>query len=248
MNLKAVIIDDEQDAREVLAQTINEFCDNVDIIGEAKGVAEGVKTLKTVTPDIVFLDIQMQDGTGFDLLDLISPFNFKVIFVTAYDKFAIKAFQYSALDYILKPLSPLNLVNAINKYKEEKAVFSEFEHQIELLKSNINGIVHKIAVPTSDGVKFLKIDEIIHCKSDGCYTVFYLEGKKELTVTRTLKEYADILPEDVFYRIHKSHLINVNYIEQYVNRDGGMVVMENNNSLPIARNRKEDFLKVLNLR
>jgi len=248
MSLKAVVIDDEQDAREVLVQTIEEFCSNVTVLGQANGVVDGVKLLKTGSPDIVFLDIQMLDGTGFDLLDLVSPFNFKVIFVTAYDKYAIKAFQYSALDYILKPLSPLNLVNAINKYKEEKAVFSEFEHQIELLKSNINGKVQKIAVPTSDGVKFLKIDEIIHCKSDGCYTVFYLEGIKELTVTRTLKEYADILPEDVFYRIHKSHLINVNYIEQYVNRDGGMVIMENNNSLPIARNRKDEFLKVINLK
>ncbi len=248
MSLKAVIIDDEKDAVEVLKNTISEFAENVEVIGQAFGVAEGAKLLKTVTPDILFLDIQMQDGSGFDLLDLISPFSFKVIFVTAYDKYAVKAFKYSALDYLLKPIGPLNLVNAIKKHVFEKERFNEFQMQIDLLKANSINKVSKIAVPTSDGVKFIKTENIIHCQSDGCYTIFNLTDSRELTVTRTLKEYAELLSDTIFHRIHKSHLINLNYVEQYVNRDGGLVIMENHKTLPISRNRKDDFLKKLNLK
>lgn len=248
MKLNAVIIDDEIDAREVLNATITNFCENVTVVGEASGVVEGLKLLSSVKPDILFLDIQMQDGTGFDLLDALLPLDFKVIFVTAYDKYAIQAFKYSALDYVLKPVSPMNLMGAVKKYVDAKNYFESYEKQINLLKVSMQGNMQKIAVPTSDGVKFLKIDNIIHCKSDGSYTLFHLLSEKPLLVTRTLKEYAEILPDQIFFRIHKSHLVNINYVEQYVNRDGAMVVMENSDQLPIARNRKDEFLKVLNIK
>lgn len=242
--ITSLIIDDEHDGRVAVRNMLEKYCTNVQILDEADGVEDGFLKIKQHSPDLVFLDIKMDDGTAFDLLRKFNQIDFRIIFVTAYDEYAIEAIKYSALDYILKPIRPALLVEAVEKMQETSRV-NRLEQQIELLLQE-KAKREKIALPTSDGLLFVKVIDILRCESDSSYTNFVLANGKKILVTRTMKEFEEMLPVDLFYRVHKSHLINIKYIDQYVTRDGASVIMGNGDCVPIARNRKDEFLKVLN--
>ncbi|MDH5366148.1 MAG: response regulator [Cyclobacteriaceae bacterium] len=241
--LKAIIIDDEKNSRNTLRNFLEKYCKQIQIVAEAEGVNSGLVQLAKFDTDVVFLDIQMQDGTGFDLLDKIQKNNFKIIFVTAYDEYAIRAFKYSAMDYLLKPIHPDRLVEAVNKLDKDLNLL-EFHQKLEVLISNKSNI-EKIALPSSDGVRLVRLKNIVRCVSDSNYTTIYLQCGEKIVVTKTLKEYEELLSHMKFYRIHKSHLINMNYIDRYVQGEGGYVIMEDGSQVEVSRRRREHFLDIL---
>jgi len=241
--IRSVIIENEKKSRNTLRNFLQKYCTDVQIIGEADGVASGIALLKKTNPELVFLDIEMTDGTGFKLLESIDDIQFSIIFVTAYSEYAVKAFKISAVDYLLKPINPEELIEAIEKFKSEtdlKGVHSK----LEVLLGNQNS-VKKIAFPTSEGIELVKIDEIIRCESNDNYTSIYLITDKRITVSKSIKEYDLMLSEFDFFRIHQSHLVNLNYISKFNKNDGGYIVLENGKKLPVSRRNKQAFLEKL---
>ena len=222
---------------------MTQHCPEIEVVGEGDGVKAGVEKIKELSPDVVFLDVQMPDGTGFDLLEQFSEINFKIIFASAFDKFAIQAFKFSALDYMLKPIEPEKLKEACAKLNEDNR-FAEINKKLEVLMSNKNSF-EKIALPTLDGIIFVKIKEILRCESDNNYTNIFLQDGKKIIVSKTLKEYDEMLSPFNFFRIHKSHLINLAFLARYRKGDGGYVEMEDGAELEVSRRRKEEFLNAL---
>lgn len=241
--IRSLIVDDEFDGRQSIRNMLQKYCHQVEVIDEATGVEDAYLKITELRPQLVFLDIRMDDGTAFDLLQKFREISFHIIFVTAYDEYALEAIRYSAIDYLLKPARPTLLIEAIEKVTKQSRL-DKIEEQVSLLLQE-KAKREKIALPTSDGLIFIKIVDIIRCESDSSYTMFYLSNNRKLLVTRTMKEFAELLPANMFFRIHKSHLINLNHIDQYINRDGGSVIMDNGNHVPIARNRKDGFVKAL---
>ena len=244
--VRSIIIDDEMKSRESLRILLEEFCDNVEVMELCQNVEEGVQAILQHKPDVIFLDIQMQRETGFDLLTKIKPIDFEIIFTTAYSEYAIKAFKFSAIDYLLKPINIEELKRAV--YKVEKKLNVRIADRVEQLIQNLRpATAHnfKLALPTSDGLIFVKVEDIIYCEASSNYTeIFTLDGKKHL-VSRTLKEYEDLLAEHNFFRIHNSHLINLGSIKKYVRGEGGYVIMSNDKSLDVSKRKKEAFLSKL---
>jgi two-component system LytT family response regulator len=241
--IRILIIDDESNGRNVLKNFINSYCSGVEIIGEADSVKTGIEAIKRLNPELVLLDIQMQDGNGFDLLEKLDKIDFKVIFVTSFDNYAIKAFKFSAVDYILKPVDPENLVEAIERVKN-MGQNNSFESKIDFLISNYTSL-DKIALPASDGVRFVKIKDVVRCESDNNYTMFYLNNKEKILISKTLKEYETMLEGNTFYRVHKSHLVNLSYVVKYVPGEGGYLILEDGSHVDVSRRKKEGLLKIL---
>lgn len=237
-NIKAVIIDDEVSARNTLKKFLTAYCPEIIVLAEAGSVKEGIKTLGDHSPEIVFLDVQMQDGSGFDLLQGLTEINFEVIFITGYDGYAIKAIKYSAIDYLLKPLVPDELQAAVSRAIKKR---KDFAAQPAPPKPQIKG---RIAVPDSEGLKVIELNKIIYCKAEGNYTQFVLTDQRKILVCKTLKEYDTALPP-TFIRIHSAYLINLEHVKTYVKGRGGQVEMSNGDFLDVARNRKQAFLDVL---
>ena len=248
--IKAVIIDDETNARETIAGIINMFANHISIAGEGINVESGIKVITELKPDIVFLDISMPDGSGFDLLRHFKDcIDFKVIFVTAFEQYAIQAFKFHAFDYILKPVAPNELVAAINS-----AVNS-----IGKNKNNTNQIMNtflenlsaankkkKIVLKTAESIFVINIEDIIRLESDVNYTnIFLLEGRRIL-VSTTLKDYEEMLCDLGFFRVHKTHLINLEHILQFKKADGGQIKMNDNSLIPVSRRKKEELVALLN--
>ena len=245
--LRAVIVEDEKRSREALTGLLKRYCKNLKVVGEAENVREGLEVIRQQNPDVVFLDIQMPDGSGFKLLEQIKHINFDVIFTTAYDQFAIKAIRYSALDYLLKPIFPNDLVNAVNKAEKNKQAQKSTDN-IKVLLENINrppAESPKIILSTFEKINVIKVDEIIRCESDNYYTMFYFTNGKRLLVSKTLKEHDELLSEHNFIRPHKSHLINVKYIKSYLKTDGGVILMENGSKIPVSRRKKEYIMDII---
>lgn len=241
---KTLIIDDESKARNALKNLLATHCQQIMVVGEADNVSAGVKAIHEFSPDLVFLDVQMPDGTGFDLLQQIGDVKFKVIFASAYDKFAIQAFRFSALDYLQKPVEPEKLIDACSRLETSDERYEELNKKLEVLLSNKNSF-EKITLPTLDGIIFVKIKEIIRCESDNNYTQFFLINKRKILVSKTLKDYDEMLTPFNFFRIHKSHLINLAFLERYKKGEGGSVIMEDGAELEVSRRRKEDFMNAL---
>jgi len=239
--IKVVIIDDEEESRNIIYNILTQYCNYVNIAGQADGVNKGKELILSAQPDIVFLDIQMADGTGFDLLEQLPKVEFRVIFVTAYDQYALKAIKYSALDYILKPIDPRQLLDAVNKFKVLESNFHIMAEQIKTLFGFKSGF-EKIALPTSEGLRFVKVDNIIRCESDNNYTNFFLKTGEKILVTKTLKDFEETLSDSNFIRVHQSHLINLAYVERYIKGEGGSVVMSDGSEVEVSRRRKENFL------
>ncbi|MCH8332257.1 MAG: response regulator transcription factor, partial [Bacteroidetes bacterium] len=225
--IKSIIIDDEDKARKNLESLLVEFCNDVEVVAMEGTVDEGITAIKKSKPDVV-LDIKMRNETGFDLLEKMDNIDFDIIFVTAHDEYAIQAFKFSAIDYIMKPINIEDLQNAIEKVatkqKEDRPKMN-----YEILKENIsrsNVGQKKIAIPTSEGLLFIQVKDIIRCEADGSYTHIFLANKDKITVSKILKEFEGLLTEYNFLRVHQSHLINLEHIKKYVSAKGGQIVMK----------------------
>ena len=244
--ITAVIIDDVPQAITTLKEDLELYCPDVDVIGTAEGVVSGAKLLRLIAPDILFLDVQMQDGTGFDLLELLGEVQMKVIFTTASDEHAIRAFRFSAVDYLLKPIDPDELVSAVKKAEEASDGQNE---RLDALRSNIQSGkmgLSRLALHSSDKVNVVKIEDIIRCESQGNYTIFYLKSGRQIVVTRTLKEYNGLLRDFDFIRIHQSHLVNAHFIEEFVKGDGGWLKLSDGTELPVSNRKRKDVVAALN--
>jgi two-component system, LytTR family, response regulator len=241
--IKAVIIDDERNSRQVLHDMLNKYCIDVTVLGDASGCKEGIELIKEVKPELVFLDIQMPDGSGFNLLEEFEKPSFDVVFVTAFDQYAIKAIKYSALDYLLKPINPQDLIKALDRYRE-KTHSGDINKRLEVLMQNMGtGTTKpkKIILSTQEGYHVISPDDIVRCQSDSYYTNFYFHDGKRIIVSKTLKEYEELLTDFGFVRSHKSHLVNIKYIKSYMRADGGFIQLTDGTEIPVSR-RKRDYI------
>ena len=243
--MRIVIIDDEESVRRSLSKIILQEFDDAEIVAEAGDVQTGLDVLKKYNPDLLMLDIQLPDGTGFDLLEKVNQYNFKLIFITAFEEYAIKAFKFSALDYLLKPFDPDEVRKALARVKETLD-FEDTQLKLNAFLSNIQNIsneVKKIVLRTSESIHLVNVQDIMHCQSDGNYTNIYLHGGKKLIVSRTLKEFEQMLEPYGFFRLHQSHLMNLNYLDHF-NREREHVVLRNDTSLPVSSRKKDQLLKI----
>lgn len=242
--IRCILIDDEEDARFTLRNCLENFCEGIEIIAEADGVSTGIEAIKAGEPDLVFLDIRMYPGTGFDVLEAVSDLQFDIIFVTAYDKYAIRAIRFSALDYLLKPLDIDDLQKAISKLREARKEPRE-DLRFQIFKENLHAIneeYSRIVLPTMEGFIVQEVKEIIRCEADRNYTHFHLENGKKLIIPRTLKIYDELLSQLGFFRTHQSHLINLNKIIEYKRRKkGGIAILKDKTEVPVSDSRKDDF-------
>jgi two-component system LytT family response regulator len=229
--LRAVIIDDERKSRENLQLLLSSFVENVEIVGTADGVLTGIKTINDHNPDLIFLDIHLSNGDGFQILESLKDKNQNIIFVTGHEEHAIKAFRSEAVDYLLKPVSIEHLQIAVDRVKKRKQNGEKLHGQISL--------------STSKGIIFLKTENILYCRGDGAYTYFFLKSGERITTSKNLKEYEKALDELNFFRSHKSFLINLSEIKTYVRGEGGHVIMSNGDSVGVSKRRKENFLAAL---
>jgi two-component system, LytTR family, response regulator len=246
--IKALIIDDELSARESLIKVLNLYCENITVVAVGSSVEDAIDLIYRFSPDIVFLDIEMPNGNGFTLFEKIKQPSFETIFTTAYEDFAIKAFRISALDYLTKPIDFRQLQEAIGKYRQKQKIGIR-EQRFELLIENMTNRpseFNKIVLPDYEGYSMINISDIIYCQADGSYTHIYLLNGKKLTTSKLLKSIEELLPNETFFRIHKSYLVNLNLIKRYIKIDGNQVVLENNIKLDVSdRNRKEFLDKLL---
>jgi len=240
-----LIVEDEPGNVRMLKKLLETYCPQINVLGEAGSVDTAFELIKTTKPELVFLDIEMPGGNAFTLLDKLKPLNFEVIFVSAYDNYTLKAIKYSALDYILKPVNIEELINAVNKVSE-KINSLQFQQRIESLMSNLNTSkksLQSLAVPANFGYEFIVVNNIIRCESSGKYTYFYVNDGRKIISVKNLKEYEDLLSPDIFFRIHHSHLININFIKRY-HKGNGIIEMEDGIKIPIASRRKKEFLSL----
>jgi two-component system, LytTR family, response regulator len=244
--MRVLIIDDVKDNRVLLTKLLSKYCPDVQVLGEASDIKEGEALVENHKPDLVFLDVEMPGGTGFDMLKRIGAVNFEVIFTTGHEKYALEAIRGSALDFLLKPIEPEELIRAVQG-AGKKIMMHQRQKQIENLLFNVNSINadKKIALPTAAGIEFYNVSEIIRCEGDGSYTNFIISGAKKLMVSKTLSEYEDLLTGFRFFRVHKSHIINLRHIKNYLREDGGYVTMSDNSVIAISRRRKDEFLQLV---
>jgi two-component system, LytTR family, response regulator len=247
--ITAIIIDDEQHCIDRLTELVeNNFSGEIKLLGKFDAVESGVAAIKKFRPELVFLDVQIEkDRTGFDLLRQLEKIDFDVIFTTAYEKYAVQAFKFSAIDYLLKPVDKDDLEQAINKLKEKHSQHEssgKFDVLFHNLKS-LQGSSKRICVPVINGLVVVQVSDIIRCQSDVNYTTIFMKDKQKMIVAKTLKDFEDLLSEYNFFRVHNSHLINLNYIKSYNKGKGGYVTMTDDSSIEVSTRRKDEFLKKL---
>ncbi|MDZ7934959.1 MAG: LytTR family DNA-binding domain-containing protein [Emticicia sp.] len=245
--IRTVIIDDEPHATKSLEILLSEDCPQVHVVASFNHSAEALVFLRSNQIDLIFLDIDMPFMNGFELLNRLAPINFDIIFVTAYDQYAIKAFKFSAFDYLLKPVDEVELINSVRNFenKSKKSTQnSNFEHLLEVFKSGQTA-VKRIALPTLEGFEFVEVEKIIRCESDSNYTKIFMQNLPMMLVSRTLKEIEEILSDLPFIRVHNSHIIAKNHVKKYVKADGGYILMIDNAEIPISRARKEEVISQL---
>lgn len=246
--IKTLIIEDEQKSREMLAAMIQKNCPDLFIAGLASNVAEGVQMIKELKPELVFLDISMPDGSGFDLLEQVSGHKFELIFATASDQHAIRAIKFSACDYLLKPIDVDELKAAVDKVVQKKNAVPSMENLQFLIQHlrKADDNFQKITLPTGNAYEIVNVKDIVRCEADGSYTNFYLTDKRKLMISAGLKHYEELLPESEFIRVHHHHLINMNHVIRFLKEDGGYAVMSDGSRIEISRRKKEAFMEKLN--
>jgi two-component system LytT family response regulator len=250
--MKALIIDDEFQSSSFLSNLLQRYFPEIVLAGHASTVEEGLNCIKNYSPNIVFLDIQMIGENGFDLLNRLEKINFAIIFTTAFDKYAVKAFRFNAIDYLLKPIVADELVEAVNKVKQitiplrenSKIWVEQLYHDIK----NPQKIHDKVAIPTGEGFIVIPIREIVYCHADSNYTKFYLTNDKCILSSYTLKQYDEMLTSLSFFRAHRSYLINLSHVKMYKRGEGGQIVMSNGHEIELSRTHKDEFLHVLNVK
>lgn len=240
--LKAILIDDEPDCVRLLAHELAAYCPQVQIIGQTTSSEDGLRLIQVLQPDLVFLDIEMPRLNGFQLLEKLGSITFSLIFVTAYNEFAVKAFRFSALDYLLKPIDAAELQEAVRKAERQQRLDVR---QIDALRSQLHShqLADKIAVPYQQGVIFLPVGEILYCESDSNYTKVIATQNRHFLLTRTLREVQEVLEERNFLRVHRQYVINLDHIKLFMKGEGAYLVMTNDVSIPVARNQKEKLVQ-----
>jgi two-component system, LytTR family, response regulator len=250
MNMKKlsiVIVEDEARIRRSLINLLKLHCDNVEVVGEAEDITSGAVVIKAREPDVVLLDIQMPDGSGFELLNQLKPLAFKVIFVTAYDQHAVQAFKFSAIDYLLKPVVAEELIQALDRAAQQISA-EQSNMKLEVFLSNIqelNAERKRILLNAHDKAQVICVKEIVSCQADGNYTTFNLADGKKLTVSRPLKEYDEMLSDYRFFRPHHSYLINLMHVDRIEKRDGGQVFMKDGSAIPVAARKSAELMAAL---
>jgi two-component system, LytTR family, response regulator len=242
--LKVVIVEDELHSRETLKNLLMEFCQPVEIMALSRNVEEAVSDIRTQQPDLIFLDVELQTGTGFDVLTQLKDMQFDVIFTTAFDHYAVKAIKYSSLDYLLKPIDIEELQQAMAKAILRKGEQTQRE-KMDVLLSNLSSGSgrRKICLATADSVEFINVNDIIYCEANGSYTNFHFIGGRQLLVSKHLKEYENLLMECNFMRVHNSYLINLGEVKKFVKSDGGYIVMNNDITITISQKKREEFME-----
>lgn len=245
--LKILIIDDLPKIRSMVADIINLQCDDAKVVGFAEDVKSGIAAIETYKPDIVLLDIKLPDGTGFDILsNLKKEFcNFQVIFITAYQEFAVKAFKFSAIDYILKPVDPDELLAAIDKCRKQGSQGLHEQMETFSFNSNKQNSNKKLALKTLESIHVVEINDIIRCEATSSYTTFYLLNDNPVVVSKGIGEYEEILNEYGFYRIHHTHIINLKFMKCFEKQDGGYVIMKDKAVIPVSKRKKDAFLQLI---
>ncbi len=237
------IIDDDQKSIEIIRYLIDTYCPGMEVVGSANNIEEGAKVIISDKPEIVFLDVEMPGGTGFDLLEMIKTRDFDVIFITAHNKYAISAIKHSALDYLLKPIETKEFMEAVERVKSNKRNNSA---NYEILLENLNNKnPKKLAVTSSKGYEYIPVDHIVRIESERSYARIFLQNGRVIMVSKCLNEYQNMLDPNSFFRIHNSHLINLNHVLMYFRTDGGYVEMSDKSKIPISRSKKEIFINVM---
>ena len=243
--LKILIIDDEARIRKMLADIVNIKCTDATVVGFAQDVKSGIAAIEELKPDIILLDIQLPDGTGFNILEKTNNRlgNFHVIFITAFEEYAIKAFKFSAMDYILKPVDPKELLKAIDKCRTQDK--NDIIEKFQILAANLNKQIEnkRLVLKTQDTIYMVEVQDIIRCESQSNYTVFYISGGKKIMVSRTIGEFEELLSDMDFFRIHNSHIINLKFLECYEKKEGGFIIMKDKSVIPVSHRKKDLFLK-----
>jgi two-component system, LytTR family, response regulator len=243
--LTILLVDDEKRSRDLMRIILNENCADVEVIGEADGVKAAIEKIDAVSPQLVFLDIEMGEQNGFQLLEHYTNPNFKVVFATAYDDYALKAFECSAIDYILKPYNIEQVKKAVDKAKAQLG--STGKENIEALKMNLATPNHlsRLALPIADGFLFVEPSEIVYFEAESSYTRIHLHNGQKVLVSRGLKDFVEIVDLPYFYKPHRSYYINLNRVRQYNKSDGGEIIMDNGATVYAARDKKEEFLQAI---
>lgn len=243
--IKAILVDDEVSCTDVLHWQLETYCPSVKVLYECNSPEDAIEKIKTLQPDVIFLDIEMPGMNAFEMLNALKPFSFEVIFTTAYNQFAVQAFKEKAIDYLLKPIEKSDLIAAVEKLmQKEKTKSSEkMEELLSLFKEQMKAN-KKVALPTNDGISFLNVDQIVRVESDSNYSYVFLENGEKVCITKTLKQIEESLEGQPFYRVHQSHLVNLNHIIKYMKDGGGYLVMSDNTTITVARQRKDGFMEM----
>jgi two-component system LytT family response regulator len=245
--MKLIIVDDEKRIRNTIKGILALHCPEVEIVAEAENTVVASQIIRSLQPDVVLLDIKMPGGSGFDLLKEMSPLSFKVIFITAFDQYAIEAFKFSAVDYLLKPVIPDELIAALARAKDQmNAELTAKKLEIFLENMKVPRNASKIMLNSQDKLHVVQVEEIVRCEADRNYTTFILSDKRRIVVSRSLKEYEEILTPFSFFRVHHSHLVNLAYIDHLDKKDGGMLILKDRSEVPVSSRRYSDLMIALN--
>tara|TARA_R110002050_G_scaffold165874_1_gene296339 strand:- start:172 stop:924 length:753 start_codon:yes stop_codon:yes gene_type:complete len=245
--INAILVDDEKNGRENLSGLIHEHCRQIKLVGEACSVDAAIPLIEKFAPQLVFLDIEMPGANGFQLLEYFQDFSFEVVFVTAYDSFAIKAIRFSAADYILKPINRNELIVAIEKVAGRIKRKEENDQIKQLFYNTRHPQNPKIGLPANDRIEFIEVKSIIRCQGESNYTHLFFDNRKPLLAAKTLVDFEELLREYQFIRVHKTHLVNLNHVASYMKNDGGQLILSNGDAVQISRRRKEMVIRQLQL-
>lgn len=247
--IRTVLVDDETHIRENLKTILKTYFNNIQVVGEGDSVDSATNIITAAKPDVVFLDVDLSDGSGFNVLDHIGALDFHVIFITAFNEYAIKAFRYNALDYLLKPIDINQLGKALSKIKNHGQKETVTKKEVKELIANLARKEEdkKLVIKDKNYNYYVRIGNIIRCEADGNYTTINCINQEKIVISYPLKKYASLLPESIFFRVHQSHLINLNHVKKVLKEDGGAVVMTDNFRIPIARRRKDSFLEAMKM-
>lgn len=244
---KTIIVEDNEEHVHGIKKIVINNCPQLELVGVANDIDSAYNLIVDKKPDLVLLDIVLQKNTAFELLDKLMPIDFEIIFITTYDKYSLKAIKYATLDYLIKPVDP-NELELATKKAIKKIIAKHANNQLDILMSNVKAFQYsvnlKIAVPTLEGYVFIEIMDIIRCEANGAYTYIFLNNKSTIIASKNIKEYEDLLPKRFFFRIHNSHLVNINRMQRYTKGRGGTVTMEDGSQIEVASRRRDDFLKM----
>jgi two-component system LytT family response regulator len=247
--IRAIIIDDEQHCIKSLQADLQKNCPAVEILETCLSAKDGITAITKFNPDLVFLDVEMPWMNGFEMLEALREINFSIIFTTAHHEFAAKAFRISAVDYLLKPVDGNDLKEAVQKVQKKMEEGSSLKHISNLLRNMHHPLTqHKIALPNREGYEFIDVSSIMYCQAEGAYTKIILDGKKTMLISKTLGDIEELLPAEIFQRIHNSTLANISFISHFYRTDGGVVVLKNGEKLSVSKGKKELLMVRLGLR